>query len=150
MDLRTFRARTYAKHSGQLYVFEPTWDSFRPISKIGWDGKRYAYTAPDHTQNLFSPHYGFASLEEKRVCADMAASVDMDTSVETTDPDDFMRWAGLRGTEWFRDRPCVFLSPCSSRNWKEYLGYLNSRPRTLRRDPRGRLTRRRSKRLVAE
>jgi len=149
MDLRTFHARTYAKHLGRLFVFEPTWDSFRPISNIGWDGKKYAPSDSEYTSNVFCPHYGFASLEEKKICSDMVESTNLDNVSEILDAVEFWRWAGLQQkTEWFRDRPCVFLTPCSPRNWKQYLLYEQSRPRTVRRPPRGSRTTRRSKRLV--
>lgn len=141
MDVCVFYTRTYGKYSGQLFVFEPTWDSFRPITKVGWDGKKFSTDEPFKT-NLFSPHYGFESPEQKTLCRQLAETTELDGR-EIKDPTEFWKWAGLTSASWFRDRPCVFLTECVPRNWHNYVKYLGSRGKTLRRRiPSGRVTRR--------
>ena len=66
MDLRVFHDRIYAKYQSQLYTFEPTWDSFRPIEKVGWDGKQYSVVDAKYKTDLFSEFYGYESSEQKR------------------------------------------------------------------------------------
>jgi hypothetical protein len=144
MDVVQFHGKTYGKENSHLYVFEPTWDSFRPISNIGWDGKKFAV---DHLfkENLFSPYYGFESQEQKDKCRKLADVTEL-AGREITDPIEMWKWAGINAS-WFRDRPCVFLNECASRNWQDYLKYLGSRPKTLRRHYSNR---RITRRLVAK
>jgi hypothetical protein len=141
MDVCVFHTRTYGKLNQTLFVFEPTWDSFRPITKVGWDGKKFSTDEPFKT-NLFSPYYGFESPEQKTLCRQLAETTELDAR-EILDPTEFWKWAGLTSASWFRDRPCVFLSECVPRNWHNYVKYLGSRGKTLRRRiPSRRVTRR--------
>jgi hypothetical protein len=141
MDVCTFHTRTYGKLHQTVYVFEPTWDSFRPIKKVGWDGKKFSTDEP-FKSNLFSPHYGFESLEQKEMCRKLTEETEL-RGREITDPLEFWKWAGLSDASWFRDRPCIFLTECSPRNWHAYLKYTGFRAKTLRRHiPSGRVTRR--------
>ena len=139
MDVCLFHTRIYGKLNRALYVFEPTWDSFRPITKVGWDGKKFS--ADGYFGNLFSPHYGFESPEQKQWCRELTESTELQAR-EITDPVEFWRWAGLSDASWFRDRPCVFYTDCSPRNWQTYLKYIGQKHKTLRGPPRGRGTRR--------
>jgi len=141
MEVCTFHTRTYGKLNQTLFVFEPTWDSFRPIKKVGWDGKKFSTDEP-FKSNLFSPHYGFESIEQKEMCRKLTEETELGGR-EITDPTEFWKWAGLTDASWFRDRPCIFLTECSPKNWHEYLKYTGSRAKTLRRRiPSRRVTRR--------
>ena len=141
MDVCTFHSRTYGKLNQTLFVFEPTWDSFRPIKKVGWDGKKFS-TDEHFKSNLFSAHYGFESLEQKELCRQLTESTELNAK-EIKDPAEFWKWAGTNTASWFRDRPCVFLTDCSPKSWHEYVKYLGSKGKTLRRRiPSGRVTRR--------
>jgi hypothetical protein len=141
MDVCQFHTRIYGKLHQSLYVFEPTWDSFRPIKKVGWDGSRFSPDTPYHS-NPFSPFYGFESPEEKTLCRALTEVTEL-SGREIIEPVEFWRWAGMTDASWFRDRPCVFLTACSPRNWHDYLKYLGKKARTLRRRiPGGRVTRR--------
>jgi hypothetical protein len=141
MDVCQFRTRIYGKLNQTLYVFEPTWDSFRPIKKVGWDGKKFSTDEPFKT-NLFSPFYGYESQEQKDMCHELTEATELDGR-EIKDPVEFWKWAGITDASWFRDRPCVFLTECVPKNWGDYVKYLGSRGKTLRRRiPSGRVTRR--------
>ena len=141
MDVCLFHTRVYGKLNQTLFVFEPTWDSFRPIKKVGWDGKKFS-TDELYKTNLFSPHYGFESLEQKELCRELAETTELNAR-EIKDPVEFWKWANLTDASWFRDRPCIFLTHCSPKNWHEYVKYIGSRGKTLRRRiPSGRVTRR--------
>jgi len=143
METRQFCKRIYGKHEGKLYIFEPTWDMFRPISSVGWDGTKFSVDDRIYKKNLLSSHYGFANPEQKSICETLTEVTELGNAPEITDPVDFWRWAGITDAQWFNDRPCVFLNPCVPKNWRPYLTYINQRPRTLGRKPRGsRVTRR--------
>ena len=145
MELVTFHERLYGTYNGQLYIFEPTWDSFRPISGLGWDGKQFASIDAKYKPNLFDDLYGYGTLEMKAECRKLTQETELSSGRDICDPIQFWRWYGEQNVKWWRDRPCVFLSPCVSRDansWKNYLKYLNTKARTLRQPFRGKITRR--------
>lgn len=138
MDLVTFYGRLYGKINSKLYVFEPTWDSFRPIHGVGWNGKKFEIIEP-YKQNLFDECYGYSSKEERTECRKLAEITELEGRVIT----DFWTWSKQK-TVWWIDRPIVFLNECVSKDnlsWKYYIKYITSNPKTLR-NIRGKLTRR--------
>jgi len=145
MDLVEFRGIMYGKYESKLYIFEPTWDLFRPITKVGWDGQRIAVVDDIYKKDLFSPYYGYESLGQKAECRRLIQNTELETAKEIVDPIDFWKWCGETSSTWWRDRPCVFVNSCiskDSQDWKKYLKYLNVRAKTLRHPPNGRITRR--------
>jgi hypothetical protein len=138
MEVALFNGKTYGKENTQLYVFEETWDTFRPITKVEWNGKKFAINDRLYKQNLFDTHYGFGSLEMKNYCKVLTENTELNGP--ELDPLSFWKWCGT-STEWFCDRPCV-LSSCGNHDWKKYVAYTGSRPKTLRRAPSSRITRR--------
>jgi hypothetical protein len=55
MDLVVFRDRIYGKLNNQLFLFESTWDNFRVIDGVYWNGSRFM--SPIRNPDLFSEHY---------------------------------------------------------------------------------------------
>ena len=145
MELLTFHDRIYGKYNGQLFIFESTWDSFRPISSVGWNGKMMVPMDATYKTNLFDTFYGYGSLEMKALCRKLTNETELGETKETKDPVYLWRWYGGKNVKWWRDRPCVFASPCVERDpiaWKKYLSYLETRAKTLRRAFKGRATKR--------
>jgi hypothetical protein len=145
MDLITFHDRIYGKLDNQLYTFETTWDSFRPINGIGWDGKRLVPIDGEYKTDLFSPVYGYGSPDIKAECRRLTQETELSDAKEIRDPIHLWRWYGEKNVKWWRDRPCVFANQCVSRDsdsWKKYLKYLEVRAKTLRRPYHGRATKR--------
>jgi hypothetical protein len=145
MDLIEFRGTIYGKYEHTLYAFEPTWDSFRPIQKVGWDGSAISIQDSLYKKDLFSPFYGYESLVQKELCRRLIQTTELDDAREIVDPLEFWKWCGETEAKWWRDRPCVFANSCVSRelqDWRRYLKYLNSKAKTLRHPPKGRVTRR--------
>ena len=145
MELIKFHDRVYGKWNGKLYTFETTWDSFRPISGIGWNGRLLVPIDSEYKTDLFSPDYGYGGIEMKAECRRLTQETELSDAKEIKDPIQLWRWYGETNVKWWRDRPCVFLSSCVSRDmesWKQYLTYLQSRPKTLRRPFHGRATKR--------
>jgi len=145
MDLREFHGRIYGKRAGKLYVLEPTWDSFRPISKVGWNGKEFEINDFEYKKDLFSSFYGFESMEQKQELFKLIQQIDLENIKELIEPIEFWRWTEDKNVKWWNDRPVVFHNSCISRDnheWKKYISYLKSKPKTLRRSFKGRLTRR--------
>lgn len=126
-------------------MFEPTWDSFRPIEKVGWNGERYVPVDTKYKQDLFDDNYGFGSLEMKTHCKQLLRETELSTAKLLTEPLLFWKWCGETEAKWWYDRACLFASPCVSREpheWKKYLYYMNVKAKTLRRAIRSRTTRR--------
>lgn len=145
MELCEFHSQIYGKYNGQLFLFEPTWDSFRPIEKVGWNGKQYVPVDSKYKQDLFNENYGFGSLEMKALCKKLLRETELSNAKLITDSVLFWKWCGETEAKWWNDRACVFASPCVSRDtseWKNYLYYLNVKAKTLRRAIRTRMTRR--------
>jgi hypothetical protein len=145
MDLRTFQDRIYGRCDNQLFVFEPSWDTFRPIEHVAWDGKRYTILDQKFKQDLFDPNYGYGSLEMKAKCRKLSQDTELEKASEIKDIVEFWKWSGEKELKWWNDRPVLFASPCVSKDmsqWKEYLKYENVRAKTLRQPLKGRLTKR--------
>lgn len=147
MQLCEFRDTIYGKYKRYLFKFETTWDSFRPISYVGWNGTDFVTVDSDFKKDIFSPYYGYGTQQMKAVCKQLTLTTELGNAVAIADPVDFWKWCGQSQASWWRDRPCVFSSRCISRNisdWKQYISFLQSKPRTLRRN----ILRHRTKRLV--
>jgi hypothetical protein len=144
MELRTFHDTIYGKYKGQLFVFESTWESFRPIVSVGWDGSQFKAISK-FTSNLFDPYYGFGSHEMFLACKKLIQETELSESIEIKDPIQFWRWYNETNVKWWKDRPVVFVNPCipnNTQSWKHYLKYLETRAKTVRRPYKGRSTRR--------
>jgi hypothetical protein len=137
MELINFKGTLYGKLESQLFVWEAAWDSFRPIESIGWNGKEIIGVDTKYKQDIFDPYYGYGSLEMKQLCRRLTDITELDVPESGN-----ISW--LKGEFW-RDRNCSFAFECSSRSiesWKKYIGYMNSRAKTLRKIPGNRITRR--------
>lgn len=145
MELITFHDRIYGKYKGQLFTFESTWDSFRPITGIGWNGKVLIPIDDNYKKSLLDDFYGYGDIEMKTLCRKLTSETELESAKEIKDPIHLWRWYGETNIKWWKDRPCVFTSPCVNRDgdsWKKYLSYLEVRAKTLRRPFKGRITRR--------
>jgi len=139
MELLNFKGKLYGKLESQLFVWEAAWDSFRPLERIGWNGKEIIGVDTKYKQDIFDPYYGFGSPEMKQLCRRLTDITELNIPESQTMP-----W--VKG-EWWRDRECSFAFECSSKSvqsWKRYIGYLNSKHKTLRRH----FDRRATKRLL--
>lgn len=151
MELCEFHSHIYGKYNNQLFLFEPTWDLFRPIEKVGWNGHQYVPVDSKYKQDMFDDYYGYGSPEMKEVCKKLSNNINLEKANLLTDSVLFWKWCGETEAKWWNDRACVFSSPCVSRDnteWKKYLYYLNVKAKTLRRAVRSRTTRRLVGRMI--
>ena len=146
MELREFHGRIYGKYLKQLFVFESIWDSFRPITSVGWNGHTFEAVDRQYKQEFLGKFYGYGSPEMKEVCRHLTQNTELGDAKEIIDPLSFWRWCGVSDAKWWNDRACVFSSKCvdtSKSSWKSYLTYIHSKPKTLRRSIIRRMTRKR-------
>lgn len=134
MELYEFREELYLKYKNNLFKLESSWDSFRPIDGLAWNGKKFVTLDSNYKKDILSPLYGFGSCEMKTLCQTLTETIDYEHPPSISDPVSFWKWTG-QTCEWWRDRPIVFESKCVSRSpadWKRYLTYLQTKPKTLR------------------
>ena len=145
MDLVEFRERIYGKYNNQLFIFETAWDCFRPIVSIGWNGKDFGVDDKIYKQDLFSPYYGYGTIDMRQVCKHLIRITELGTAKKLTDPITLWKWSGQTNASWWNDRPVVFLNSCVDRSrdsWKRYVQFLHSKAKTLRRNVAHRATKR--------
>jgi hypothetical protein len=145
MELIKFRDQIYGKHLSELFLFDTLWESFRPINGVVWNGEALVVDDSRFKLDLFDENYGYGSTEKKRLCKYLTENTEISTIHEFSNPIEFWKWSGQQNVKWWKDRPIVFENSCIDRetnSWKNYLRYLNSRAKTLRRSLKGRLTRR--------
>jgi hypothetical protein len=131
MDLVLFHDKIYGKIDKRLFLFESTWDTFRPITGVFWNGTRFV--SPIQNPIIFSEHYGYDTLSDKEYCRRLIDETELSNARQISDPVQLWRWYGETRMVWWRDRLCVFENDCVARdNWKEYIQYLNSPARTIR------------------
>ena len=154
MDTVSFHERIYGLYNHQLFTFEPTWDSFRPVSGVGWDGKHIVPIDKDYKVNIFDSYYGYGSLDMKNLCKKLTQETELGNAKDIKDPIQLWKWYGEQNIKWWKDRPCVFANLCVDRShdsWKLYLKYLDTRAKTLRQPLFGRQTKRNPlKRLLSK
>jgi hypothetical protein len=137
MELCKFKGTLYGKLESQLFIFDSTWESFRPIETIGWDGEKIVAVDTKYKSDIFDQWYGFGSANMKQLCKRLTEITELETPESQSIP-----W--LKGEFW-RDRQCSFAFSCTSKtplSWQKYVKYMNSKPRTLRQPIRNRATKR--------
>jgi hypothetical protein len=145
MEICSFHDRIYGKKDNQLFVFETLWDSFRPIKKVAWNGESYSILDHEYKTDLFDNNYGYGSLVMKAKCRELTQNTELEEAKEIVDPLAFWKWCGETEAKWWYDRVCVFTDSCvpkDNKSWKSYIKYLQTKPKTLRRPLKGRMTRR--------
>ena len=135
MELTKFKGILYGKLSGQQFIWDSEWDSFRPIELLGWTGKEIVAIDKKYKQDIFDPYYGYGSPEMKQLCRRLTDITELDVPESGIELKE----------EWWRDRFCSFAFECSPKDtnsWKRYIQYSNSRAKTLRKHHNCRKTKR--------
>ena len=141
MELVRFRETIYGRLQGNLFMWEPTWDSFRPIRGYLWNGTKFVHES--EFTDIWDPYYGYGSLEMKHLCKKLIEETELGTAKDVESLDQFWTWCRTQ-TEWFRDRRCAFTA-CASKDipsWKHFIATTHSKPKTLRHHIHARSTRR--------
>lgn len=138
--MKTFQERTYALSEKGLLVWEPSWDTFRPVKSVVWN--------PAHQQiepyygvfihDIFDVHYGYNTEELHNFCIEYTDEnlYDIRNAEPITNIQDFWRWCGSK-LEWNRDQ-AISLHPCSESTFdrSKFLERLGLRSKTYKRAPR--------------
>jgi hypothetical protein len=136
MSLYSVGGAVVCQHKTQWFLWEPAWESFRPITSIAWDGSSYHTDDRAFCSDPFDPLYGYGSAEMKKYCESLTTALSAKVPNATVVPS-----LAVGPPEWFYDR-MVALSPCAPRDRDSWKRMTRGRYRTLRRAPRNKLTRR--------
>lgn len=138
--MKQFQGRVYANTPRGLLIWEPSWETFRPVKSVVWN-PIHNQVEPffgSYTSDIFDVHYGFGTAEFNEFCTDFTddAVHRISEAAELTTPEDFWQWIRAEGRTWIGDRSVV-LHPCSDApNRKAYLARYGLRAKTMRRSPR--------------
>lgn len=131
--LYEFQDKVYLEYKQWWFVWEPAWESFRPIEGVVWDGTSFRIQDESFCTDPTSDVYGYGSDKMRQLCGLLQDKYTTNAVKVSTLP---------FGTEWFRDRFVAF-TPCAPRDVSSWKRMVRNKPRTCRKSPRGKkLTRR--------
>lgn len=135
MSLVSFQNKTYLRYKQYWFLWEPAWDSFRPIQSLLWNGTSFEEENV-YCQDPSSELYGYGDEKMKQVCEALREQY----ASATPKPVD---WICIgKDCVWMNDR-FACLSPCAPRDKQSWKRMIRGKHRTCRRAPRGKkLTRR--------
>jgi hypothetical protein len=132
--LYDFNDSLILEYRGRWFVWEISWDTFRPIDDVQWDGTTFVYDDRNYCSDLTDPLYGYGSELMKELCEMLG-----DCRHELPEEVDCLR---IGNPKWFFDRH-MSLSPCAPSDYASWKRMSRGRNRTCRKGPRGKkLTRR--------
>lgn len=138
--MKKFEGRVYANTPRGLLIWEPSWETFRPVQSVVWN-PAHNQVEPfygSYTSDIFDVNYGFGTEEFRDFCIDFTddAVHRLDEAAELATPADFWEWIRADGRIWIGDR-FVVPHPCTgSISRKAYLTRYSLRGKTMRRSPR--------------
>jgi hypothetical protein len=116
MSVTKFQDDVFLEYKTNHFVWEPAWETFRPIQSVDWSGDRFVNNDNTYCIDPMDELYGFGSQQMKQVCDALrdryAASISGATVVKSPQ---------IGALSWFGDR-YVSMSPCApktSASWKK-------------------------------
>ena len=127
--------RTLLQVKSAWFLWEPAWDSWRPLPALSWDGDRLVIDDRAYCADPTDPFYGYGSATMRDLCA---------TLTKTYAPSDAPPGPvpAVGPSEWFYDR-YLSLTPCAPRDRASWKRFHKGKYRTPKAAPKTRLTRRR-------
>lgn len=137
--MKRFQDKVYAISQQGLLLWEPSWETFRPVKDIVWNpvhNQLEPYYGI-YTHDIFDVNYGFGTSEMHEFCIEFTDEHAFDVGgAETIENiQDFWRWYKAK-LIWVGDRSMI-VHPCSKKpEVKKYVARFNLRSKTFRRAPR--------------
>lgn len=124
MSLVTFQDRTFLDYKGRWFLWEASWESFRPIDAVQWDGTSFVIQDRLYCTDPMDELYGYGSTQMKELCSHLKPLRERKSlAVETP---------VIGEPEWFRDRQ-VAVHPCAPRDKESWKRMCRGRVHTCRR-----------------
>lgn len=117
------------------FLWEPAWESWRPITSVSWDGERVVLDDRAYCSDPTDPLYGYGSTTMQELCAALTKTYSPTSAVSGPLP-------AIGAQEWFIDR-FLSLTPCAPRDKASWKRFHKGKYRTPKSAPKTRLTRRR-------
>lgn len=136
MSVFKFQDNIYLNYKKQWFVWEPAWETFRPITSVLWNGTTFVVDDKPFCLDPTDELYGYGSSQMKQVCDALterfASQISNAKSLQTPE---------IGNVEWFFDRR-VALTSCCARSKESWKRMVRGNYRTLRRGPAVKFTRR--------
>lgn len=129
MSVTEFGDHTFLEYKTYWFVWEPSWDMWRPIDGVRWTGTQFVIQDGRYCSDPLDPYYGFGSAQMKRVCELLEFKKSDGQPIELDSP-------AIGETTWFRDRFVAF-TECAPRDLASWKRLVKGKPRTCRRPPPG-------------
>lgn len=128
MSVVEFQGRQYLQYKQYWFVWEPAWESFRPIDGVFWNGTTFDIEDVKYCTDPTDELYGYGSQQMKQVCSLLRDKYSLAPK----------RVASLNtgNSEWFRDR-LVAIRPCAPRDKESWKRMVQGKHMTCRNAPRG-------------
>ena len=124
--LYEFNETLVLEYKGWWFLWEPAWDSFRPIDNIQWNGSKFVIDDKLYCSDPTDPLYGYKTSSMKQVC-ELLTEQRKETPVQALP---------LKNPEWFFDRR-VSLTACAPRDIASWKRMVKGKHRTCRKAPKG-------------
>ena len=136
--MKRFDGRIYANSQKGCLVWEPSWETFRPVISVVLNPLHNQYEPfyGIYIHDIFDVHYGFQTEEIHDYCVEFTDKnlYDIENADDIT-IEDFWRYAQTKLT-WFQDR-AIAVHPCAGPlDRKKYLARYSLRSKTFKRAPR--------------
>lgn len=128
MSVTEFGDYLFLEYKRYWFVWEPSWESWRPIDGLQWNGTTFVLTDGAYCKDPMDPHYGFGSPQMQTLCGLL--------DVTRSNPAKAVDCPAIGETTWFRDR-FVSLTPCAPTDMTSWKRLVKGKPRTCRGPPPG-------------
>ena len=115
MSLLRYQDTTFLEYKTNWFVWEPSWESFRPITSVEWNGTSFVLNDTLYCSDPMDPLYGYGTSTMKHVCdalsSKYASQISNAKQIQTP---------AIGPLTWMYDR-FVSVSPCAPQDrasWK--------------------------------
>ena len=135
MRLAAYGDHLFLDYQTHWFLWEPAWDSFRPVTSVYWDGVSFVIDDRAFCRDPTDEFYGYGSAEMKEIC-------DTLNELETPEHVETLATPAIGPLTWFRDR-FVSVCPCTPMDVRSWKQMHRGRYRTCRKAPKSTRTTRR-------
>lgn len=136
--MKKFEGRVYSMTPRGLLLWEPSWETFRPVASVVWNPAHNQIEPyfSSFTGDLFDVEYGFGSKDLHDFCIEYTdTAVQHIDEAEEISAEEFWRWS-KQPLVWIGDRAISLHPCCENPQRKRYLSRYNLRAKTCRKNPR--------------